>query len=543
MLYLADERSSAPAEIRPAQALLTPTWIFALVLLVANDHWLKGSGLLPGAMTGKLSDFVGMLVAPTLLAALLFVRTRGALLACHVAVALVFSGIQLSREFADLWSASMGVIGFPWTITCDPTDLLALPFLLLSWKLLVPQMNPELPALAPVQRTAVATLSVCGLWSTVATSREPFEPGTWYEDVYGHLYINNANDYEIALHIRPLRDDMLIDCAQIAEDPGRLLDQNAFGEAEHWLLPERTNVAIDLGGDQCGAVWVAGEGIEPRVVFTAELDTFAPTWWPGQSFDPHWLAGPGLAIEFDSQGRGEWLGYEELLFVPKTEQDEQGAECEPSAEELRIDWQLEVPNRAVSVLAAEAGVDGCFELELQELAESQSVEPFGAPYGFYLCAPAAAVPFAAGDVLNFAEYHHGDGGRELTVTSLNGETLQPLSGEGARTVRFMRGVSSPTRLHGFVAGTPAAFERLGCPWQIEANECATVDRPVDIGEFGESNVLQPGAATVFPNEALGVVRTSVLAYARQLAALDLACAEGSTELPFDIDIAVIDEPL
>src|SRR5690606_7865931 len=71
--------------LRPARALLTPTWIGALLLLVANDHWLKGSGMVPGVLTGKLSDFAGMLVAPTLLAALLSplpgVRTRRALLA------------------------------------------------------------------------------------------------------------------------------------------------------------------------------------------------------------------------------------------------------------------------------------------------------------------------------------------------------------------------------------------------------------------------------------------------------------------------------
>jgi hypothetical protein len=55
-------------ELHPARALLTPTWLLALVVLALNDHLLKGAGLLPGAVTGKLSDLAGMLVAPVLLA-------------------------------------------------------------------------------------------------------------------------------------------------------------------------------------------------------------------------------------------------------------------------------------------------------------------------------------------------------------------------------------------------------------------------------------------------------------------------------------------
>ena len=162
----------APRELAPARALLTPTWIASLAVLVANDHLLKGSGLLPDVVTGKLSDFAGLIVAPTLLAALLGVRSRRALLACHVAVGAVFAGIQISLPFADLWAGLMGMIGHPWVITSDLTDLIALPMLLASWKLLVPEMNAELPAFAPLQRTAVACLSLFGLWSTVATSQK-----------------------------------------------------------------------------------------------------------------------------------------------------------------------------------------------------------------------------------------------------------------------------------------------------------------------------------------------------------------------------------
>ena len=74
------------AHLTPARALLTPTWIASLLVLIVNDHALKGSGLLPGVVTGKLSDLAGLVVAPVLLAVLLRVRTRGGLLACFAAV-------------------------------------------------------------------------------------------------------------------------------------------------------------------------------------------------------------------------------------------------------------------------------------------------------------------------------------------------------------------------------------------------------------------------------------------------------------------------
>src|SRR5688572_29327317 len=146
--------------VHPARALLTPTWLGALALLVANDHWLKGSGLLPGAITGKLSDFAGLLVAPTLLAALLRVDSKRGLLACHIAVGVVFAGIQISVPFADLWSAAMGLVGYPWVITSDLTDLLALPCLWLSWRWLTPAMDPERPMLIGLRRCATAAASV-----------------------------------------------------------------------------------------------------------------------------------------------------------------------------------------------------------------------------------------------------------------------------------------------------------------------------------------------------------------------------------------------
>ncbi|WP_106093304.1 hypothetical protein [Enhygromyxa salina] len=529
---------------------MTPTWVGALALLVANDHWFKGSGLLPDLATGKLSDFAGMLVAPVLLATLLGVRSRRALLACHVAVGAVFAGIQLSAGLAAQWSALMGVFGHPWVITCDPTDLIALPFLLLSWKLLVPQMDAELPALVPLQRTAVAALSVFGLWSTVATSDDSgfgVDPdGGWYEDVFGNVIVNNANDFDVALHIRPLRADVVLDCDHVSSDPGRLLGEEAFGDAEHWVLPNRTNVAIEMQpnyASQCSAAWIAGEGIEPQILFVHNLSQLPEQWWPGQSFSPESLGSGAVGVEFDADGRSTWLGDGSIRFRPSTDAPEQPASCEAPADEARIDWPLSIPDDA-RLLAVEPGADGCFELQLQDVYMlGGELADQGSPYAWYLCAPAAAVPFAADELLRFEETYGSNGERELRVTLLESDGLTPQvaeSGLAVRVVRYLRGGSDPVHIGPAVGRQLVAIPGVSCPWQVEAS-CATVERHVDLAVGGAANYLQPGAAVSFADE--GAVHTAILSYSRQRAVLDMSCAEGARELSYDIDFVVIDEPL
>src|SRR5690606_12557634 len=47
---------SGMRRVDPARPLRHPRFWAALALLVVNDHALKGAGVLPGALTGKLSD-------------------------------------------------------------------------------------------------------------------------------------------------------------------------------------------------------------------------------------------------------------------------------------------------------------------------------------------------------------------------------------------------------------------------------------------------------------------------------------------------------
>lgn len=115
--------------------MLHPLWVGALVVLVLNDHWFKGTGWAP-ALSGKLSDFAGLIVAPYLFATVVRARGAVALALCHGAVGLVFAALQLSPDAGAIWGQVMARVGVGWVTVSDPTDLLALPTLAVSWVVL-----------------------------------------------------------------------------------------------------------------------------------------------------------------------------------------------------------------------------------------------------------------------------------------------------------------------------------------------------------------------------------------------------------------------
>jgi len=142
-----------------------------VLLLAVNDHLLKGAGLLPGAVTGKLSDAAGLFFFPLLLAALftaalrLVGRSPGRRLAwaSTALTGLAFAALKLSgpvnAAVSRLWGPN----------SLDPTDLLCLPALGLSWLWM---QRPR--ALAARRWVEVAAVLAAGL-ATMATTRLPKE--------------------------------------------------------------------------------------------------------------------------------------------------------------------------------------------------------------------------------------------------------------------------------------------------------------------------------------------------------------------------------
>jgi hypothetical protein len=142
--------------------LLHPlTWL-SLVVLVINDHVLKQ--LCPGVLSGKLSDFAGVLLLPVFVHALLeltaarlwhepltVARGDRALLYVVGICALAFGLPELWRPAEFVYRYGLGAAQFPFRVlggllsghgappfqpvraTADVTDLLALPMALVAF--------------------------------------------------------------------------------------------------------------------------------------------------------------------------------------------------------------------------------------------------------------------------------------------------------------------------------------------------------------------------------------------------------------------------
>jgi hypothetical protein len=230
-----------PKEIKPARALLHPVWIGAVTLLVLNDHLFKASEL-SGWWTGKASDFAGLLIAPALLATLCRVRTHRGFALSSLAVAIVFSTINLIPVFAHTWDLLLTPFwGFHTTV--DPTDLLALPMLALGWWVFVPTMESKRSKEHPILQKA---LFAFGITACLASSPPPdcTDFNCQSQDQSQVSLLNRTNELHV-FRIRYLRPEVTVDCEIISENPGAYLNPDIFGSAITWRVMSGQEIAID----------------------------------------------------------------------------------------------------------------------------------------------------------------------------------------------------------------------------------------------------------------------------------------------------------
>lgn len=137
--FLAGE-DGARRRALPLGEFLHPAPLVALAVLIVNDHVLKGRG--PGWLTGKLSDFAGVLFFPLLLTAIGdviacgvaratggqidFSLRRWKLLAGLAVTAAIMLALELSPAFGERFTWALGRVGVPSATTRDVWDLTAL---------------------------------------------------------------------------------------------------------------------------------------------------------------------------------------------------------------------------------------------------------------------------------------------------------------------------------------------------------------------------------------------------------------------------------
>jgi hypothetical protein len=144
-------------------------WWVALGALVINDHVLKYAGLLPGWLTGKLSDVAGLIVAPMLAARLARAWTPGGRALAFAAVVIPFCAVKLSHAAAGALVAVLGAIGIRWRLWSDATDLIALAALPIAWHAARAPAATRATLLRP-RRAAGAGPVILGAVACLATS-------------------------------------------------------------------------------------------------------------------------------------------------------------------------------------------------------------------------------------------------------------------------------------------------------------------------------------------------------------------------------------
>lgn len=529
---------------RPARALLHPLWMGSLALLALNDHVLKGASILPGSVTGKLSDFAGLIVAPALLAAVLRLRSRRGWIAAHVAVGAGFSAIQISAAAAGAWSAAMAMVGFPWVITRDLTDLVALPALLISAFVLgaVAQRRDAKAARRSAEYVAGGVgLVCCAATSPPSEPFEPFRPSLWTD-----VYVHNAGDDDIVVRMRPLSSDTDMDCDVIEMDPGRLLSEPLFGNSQSFRLEPDQNFGLRTNSefgwenefddsdrepvDGCYAYLLDVDGMPPTIVM-----------WRDGSIPEREVSGDG---EPDSELRGaidivpsenpdnfgEYidLGNAGIVFpVPETAPPATGS-CAPQGDGTRLDWSEPTAVGTWQVAALDRGPDGCFAFDLGYPSVDQEPE---IERRWYLCAPLQDMSLLEGRVLDIGVLNAsgaGEGGISI-VTADDDPSLPTIE------VQVFRGNLFPE----FNGVSVAAVPEFECDYAVEPM-CGTVTRPTAVTAGGGDM----GAVQIFPGESQTLegqagTMTVAVAHAEERAAHNDTCAEGPASLGLDLEVAAL----
>lgn len=278
-----DDASRARSEHPPARLfdlspLGHPVWWLALALLLVNDNLLKGAGAVPAWLTGKLSDFAFLVVAPVLLTSLLPVRLRTRRGLAFLAVSMVFAAGDLSTSASNAIVALAGRLGFRWRLWPDVTDLVALTVLPVSWWIagsksrLVVYSGQRL-----LQRVAV----VLGAAACLATSAPPSWP-------HYPFFVNHTTQSQTVTFTWLLRK---IDCNGDLSQVAAGLDSGDLDEPHGATLTAGQVAALDVppassatiggvcqnssspnsisSGDDCTAVLVTASN-GPSVLISAQ---------------------------------------------------------------------------------------------------------------------------------------------------------------------------------------------------------------------------------------------------------------------------------
>jgi len=367
-------------------------WWLALAVLVLNDHLLKTAW--PGALTGKLSDFAGLFVATTLVAAGLGPEPKVRRALAFASVVVPFCAINLHPYAAEALVTALSWVGIGWRVTVDPTDLMSLLVLPAAWRFFDPRPNPPVAArgLGWRDRAALA----CGAAACLATSVAPasFRTSAFIVNFTGEPAEIRVRRYGGAIDCDAF-DDLAVDATPElrgrlarALDPSLFTDGKLFALEDSGVLPlDSSDLQFeDLGEDDCGVVIVQAEGLPSQIIWTRGGETISVGERLSDGADPENV--PRAQIEL----RGQTGRLALTSHGPPTIPIARDIVAEACAE-LGGAIAAALPVRSLpfeaDVLRVEALPDGCLDIAL-------TWDDNPAPQdGVVLCLPGELWPFAS----------------------------------------------------------------------------------------------------------------------------------------------------
>lgn len=535
---------SKPTLHAPERALLHPAWWLALVVLAVNDHLLKGADVVPALLTGKLSDFAGLFMAPALLAALLRARHTAARLACHVAVGAVFAALQLSTTAVALWNDALdATLGITWRVWPDPWDLLALLALPLAWRVLGPIQREPL-ALEPRLRLLVQLFAILlGTAFSLATSPPEARPTCCTTDpIDADVLLHNSTGEDLVVRVRELSPMVALDCGEVASEPARYLAADElFEPAQTWNLPAWTTLPARLSepavARDCHAARIQIDGLPDAIVF---WPASIPRRRIGGYFDRELGQEPpaegtvliepaaGGALRLDDRGQG-------IVFAALPSRERfSGERCDA----LRVDdaerlaWSEPLPPSPARVVAAVPGPDGCFAIDLRELTAA----PESAPWRWYACLPEAAWPFADGDLVRITALPDGAGVRvvEVATDTAAGDDELVL----VRDAAYAATAGGAAALVELLPDVACALEReVGCGTLARGGRMQ-VTAVAPGGSTVESLALAPGARHRFRLDAQGGFLEVFAIASAERPVVNPRCSQGPATVGADLELVL-----
>lgn len=377
-------------------------WLVALFVLVVNDHLFKGSAL-PSWLTGKMSDVAGPIVAAALLAVLVGVRSPRGWLQAHVATALGFAAINILPVVARAVETLSASMPMPWLITVDPTDLLGLLALPLSYVVLgraaVRSHKGDLAVRKRFERMAIPVAAV----ACMATSAQPPDPvDPEFPTELGALSLANETGEDRLVRVSTLKPTVGIDCDSMLADPSYALSRDLFAPATTWFLESGRALPLANTGINCSIFLIETAGLPSTLLAWAHSrfpDTRVPT--AADSSDPRVASLQQVGDDFLLVSHETAAYLREPAPAPRA--------CQIESMSTGVDWSTS-PNGTREITAIESAPNGCHEISFQVGID------------LVLCAP-VELPFQVGESVLVAMSTLAEGGRFSDNIELRGSRV------------------------------------------------------------------------------------------------------------------------